>query len=85
MTVFESLIFEKDQISPGDSECKVLFYIISKNEDLYQKVNGIYDFEKVDFSDDLSAPNPSELFSVLDENNFRICINALFLRFGFEE
>src|SRR5699024_11401785 len=56
-------------------------------------------FEKVDFSggayrmvqlafnlyNGSPAPDPLELFSSLDQYNFRICINALFLRFGFEE
>lgn len=53
-------LLERDQTSPGDYERKALFYILSGNKDLYQKVNGIYDFEnhwiksdcfeKVDFS-----------------------------------
>lgn len=56
-------------------------------------------FEKVDFSggayrmvqlafnlyNGSPAPDPLELFSSLDQYNFRICINAIFLRFGFEE
>ncbi|QII81600.1 DUF6075 family protein [Jeotgalibaca arthritidis] len=92
-------LLERDQTSPSDSERRALFYILSGNKDLYQKVNGIFDFEKVDFCEGAyrmvklafnlyngsPAPDPLELFSGLDEYNFRICINALFLRFGFEE
>lgn len=32
---------------------------------------------------DSPAPDPLELFGGLDEYNFRIAINAIFLRFGF--
>ena len=38
-------ILEKAKVPEGDLERKSLFYILANNNDLYYKINAIYDFE----------------------------------------
>lgn len=39
-------LLTKDNTHPKDMERKAMFYILSGNDDLYSKVNHIYDFEE---------------------------------------
>jgi len=38
-------ILEKAKVTEGDLERKSLFYILANNNDLYYKINAIYDFK----------------------------------------
>lgn len=100
---------QKAEVFEGDIERKALFFILAGNDDLYKKVNHIYDFReseinpdclesgKVDFSSsarklvklayNLYNSYPSEetvidTFYLLDEENFKLAINAIKLRFN---
>lgn len=97
-------LLSKDNTGTSDLERKAMFYILATPE-LYNKINGIYDFEnhwiktdcfkKVDLSSGFSAmvklafnlynsyesPTPIDIFSILDSDNFDICINAIKIRF----
>lgn len=101
-------LMERAKVSKGDTERKALFYIVSGNFDLYNKVNHIYNFEenkinidcleggKVDFSSSSrtlvklaynlynSYPSDSviDTFYLLDEQNFKLAMNAIRLRFN---
>ena len=100
---------QKAKVFEGDMERKALFFILAGNDDLYKKVNHIYNFKengidpdclesgKVYFSSsarklvklayNLYNSYPSEdtvidTFYLLDEENFKLAINAIKLRFN---
>lgn len=102
---FKQLI-KRDNTNLSDVERKSLFYIIAGNDDLYSKIDFIYDFtdrrikpdcldnEDVDFCSssrklinlafNLFNGYPADVlntFSVLDEDNFTLAINAMKIRF----
>ncbi|MFL2106489.1 DUF6075 family protein [Desemzia sp. FAM 23988] len=99
-------LIAKDNTRATDKERIALFFIISGNSDLYNKVNSLYDFdehwikpnyfENVDFSsgdrkmvdlafnlyNNSSALAPLELFSTLDNDNYRLAMKAINIRFN---
>lgn len=99
---------EKDKTHKRDSERISLFYILAGNDDLYSKINYIYDFKEriikseclesgdVDFSSssqrliklafNLYNGYPADVldtFIGLDEDNFKLALNSLVVRFRF--
>lgn len=96
----------KDNTVSTDRDRIALFFIISGINDLYTKVNNLYDFknhwikddcfEKVDFSNSIkkmlqlafnlynnsTAPAPLDLFSTLDNDNYRIAMKAINIKFN---
>lgn len=98
-------LLERSDAPHGDIEREALFYILSGNEELYSKINLLYDFneniikvavldEDVDLSS--SARNLLKLgfnlyngyeasvvdvFNGLDEDNARLAIEAIKIRF----
>lgn len=100
-------LIEKDGTNEGDTERKVLFYILAGNTDLYRKAEHIYNFKErvitpecldsgmVDFCSssrklvklayNLFNSFPADVidtFYVLDEDNFKLALNAIKLRFN---
>lgn len=98
-------LLERSDAYPGDLERQALFFILAGNEDLYSKVNSIYDFEEniiknecLDGGVDLSSgsrnlvklgynlfngfeASVTEVFEGLDEENKRLAIEAIKIRF----
>lgn len=98
-------LLERSDAYTGDLERKALFHILVGNDDLYEKVNSIYDFEensiKVDCLDgDVDFASSSrkliklgynlfngfevsvvEVFDGLDEENKRLALEAIRIRF----
>ena len=100
-------LLQRDHTNLADKERRALFFIISGNEDLFSKVNHLYDFEehvikpetleesRVDFSSGtrrlvmlgfnlFNSSNPADVsncLSVLDEDNIKLAIEAIRIRF----
>lgn len=98
-------MLERSDAPHGDLERQALFHILAGNEELYSKIDYIYDFEEniikvavldgnVDFTS--SARNllklgfnlyngyeasVAEVFNGLDEDNARLAIEAIKIRF----
>ena len=97
----------RDGTDPKDVERQALFFIFSGMEDLYNKVNGLYDFEDnsirpealegcvdltsgtralVELAFNLYNGFPSrtirDLLAPLSEDNRRLAVDAITLRFG---
>ncbi len=97
----------RDGTDPKDVERQALFFIFSGMEDLYNKVNGLYDFEDnsirpealeggvdltsgtralVELAFNLYNGFPSrtirDLMAPLSEDNRRLAVDAITLRFG---
>ncbi len=98
-------LLERSGATPGDLERRALFHIIAGNDDLYSKVESIYDFEgnfikdecldgDVDFCSSSRKllklgynlyngydASVIEVFSGFDDNNARLAIEAIKIRF----
>ena len=98
-------ILKKDNTGEFDVERKTLFYILTGNIGLYQKIDRIYNFKDhsikfdclktADFSSSqkkmiqlafnlyngIHQADVLNTFGNLDKDNFRICLNAIRIRF----
>lgn len=106
MSNYENLL-KRDDTHEGDLERKALFYILGNNEDLFNKVDYIYDFEEhkilpecleseeIDFCSssrkliklayNLYNSFPADVidtFYLLDNDNFKIALESIKIRFN---
>ena len=108
---------ERDKTSDFDVERKSMFYILSSDESIYNRIHSLYDFtdHSILFESYFKIKNLlssshskmvylayqlynnfklqdfdrkeltiTEIFGALDEENFKVCINALNMRFKIE-
>lgn len=108
---------ERDKTSDFDIERKSMFYILSSDDSIYNRIDLLYDFtdHSISFESYFKIQNLlssshskmvylayqlynnfklqdfdrkeltiTEIFGALDEENFKVCINALNMRFKIE-